>query len=72
MARIWFSDEDRQRMRAVRAAQRESMERDLLFPEFFRVEHPEDVGTGHGATQELFDKIGRLDIRPRPDRPDEA
>ena len=72
MALIWFSDEDRQRMPAVRAAQRELMERDLLFLEFLRVEHPEEVGIGHGATQEFFDKIGRLDIRPRPDRPDEA
>lgn len=72
MALIWFSDEDRQRMRAERAEALEQMERELLYLDFLRAEHPETEGTRYGGTQEFMDKIGRLDIRPWSDQPDEA
>jgi hypothetical protein len=66
VALLRFSVEDRQRMRAERTGQREWLQRELLFLEFLREQHPEGEATRPAETQGFIDKIGRLDIRPCP------
>jgi hypothetical protein len=68
MAIIWFTDEDRRRMREEREA---IVERDTLFFEFLREKHPDGIGIAREVPIELIDKMGLLDIRPWPDGPDE-
>jgi hypothetical protein len=70
MAVVWFSDEDRERMRREREA---VLERDRLFWEF--VEEAQPFGEARREDRlspALTEKLerGLLDIRPWPDRPD--
>ena len=67
MGIVWFTDEDRQRMRAENAQQAEHIKRELLFLEFLRERG--DSGIAVPMTPELIERIGRLDLRPWPDRP---
>jgi len=65
MAVIWFSDEDRERMRRERE---EFLERDRLFWEFIREEEPFGVPK---REVEANLRMGTLDIRPWAARPGE-
>jgi hypothetical protein len=65
MAVIWFSDEDRERMRREREA---VLERHKLFWEFIREEEP--FGVPHREVKANL-RMGMLDIRPWAARPGE-
>jgi hypothetical protein len=65
VAVIWFSDEDRERMRLERAA---VLERDKLFWQFIREEEPYGVAD---RDEKVNHKMETLDIRPWSDRPGE-
>lgn len=65
MAIIWFTDEDRERMRRENEA---ALERQRLFWEFVQEVQPFRVADReHKASP----RIEMLDIRPWPNRPDE-
>ena len=63
MAVIWFSDEDRERMRRERE---EFLERDRLFWEFIREEEPYGVAD---RDEQVNPRMETLDIRPWTARP---
>jgi hypothetical protein len=65
MAVIWFSDEERERMRREREA---FLERDKLFWEFIREEEPYGVAN---RNVKVNPRMERLDIRPWTARPGE-
>ena len=65
MAVIWFSDEDRERMRREREA---VLERDKLFWEFIREEEPYGVAN---RDVKVKPRMGTLDIQPWTARPGE-
>jgi hypothetical protein len=66
MAVIWFSDEDRERMRREREA---VLERGRLFWEFVREEEPFGVAN---RDAKVNPRMELLDIRPWTARPGEA
>jgi hypothetical protein len=61
---VWFSDEDRQRMRRET---RESLERDRLFWEFIDERQRTHGGGADRSAGLSSDRILRLRIRPWPD-----
>ena len=63
MVVIWFSDEDRERMRREREA---VLERDHLFWEFIREEEPYGVAD---RDAKVNPRMETLDIRPWTSRP---
>ena len=63
MAVIWFSDEDRERMRREREA---FLERDQLFWDFVREEEPYGIADRNAK---VSPRMESLDIRPWTDRP---
>jgi hypothetical protein len=63
MAVIWFSDEDRERMRRERDA---VLERHQLFMEFIREEEPYGVAN---RDEKVNPRMETLDIRPWTTRP---
>jgi hypothetical protein len=65
MAVIWFSDEERERMRREREA---VLERDKLFWEFIREEEPYGVAN---RDVKVNPRMETLDIRPWNARPAE-
>ena len=66
MAIVWFSEYDRARLRREQAeAAKTRAEYDRICSKYARL-------ASRDPSQIDFDKIGRLDIRPWPDRPNDA
>jgi hypothetical protein len=68
VAIIWFSDEDRVRMREEHEERMAFIEREGLFFDFLRERRP-NGGIAHRDVQ-VPRRIETLDIRPWHDRPD--
>jgi hypothetical protein len=69
VAIVWFSDEDRERMRREHEERMAFVERDRLFFDFLRERRPNGGIADRDA--QVPRRIETLDIRPGPDRRDE-
>ena len=70
MAIVWFTDDDRQRMRAEKAERAEQHRRDRLFLDF--LDERGDSSEDHLLSPQMIEMLGSLDIRPWPGRPNKG